>query len=363
MIIGLAIAAVLLLLPRDDGEKKVGDVSEEQTKPDLVLTRAEEILGGMTLEEKVGQMFVVNTANLEYSAGGVILFAADVHSAAQVKTYNANVQANSKYGMLIGTDQEGGIVDRLQNAGVTRFGNMATIGATGDASKAYNVGVTYGKEMKALGFNVDFAPVADVNTNPNNPVIGVRSFGSDAGLVSKMVAAEVKGLQENGVAATLKHFPGHGDTSTDSHTGAVSVQSDLARLRAVELLPFKAGIDAGADMVLSAHIKLPNVDSSGLPATMSKKILTDILRGELEFDGVIITDSLGMGAISNYYSTEQVVMNCVSAGVDMMLMPVNYVAAHGALLKYVQDGKISEDRIDESVLRILNLKLKLGALK
>jgi beta-N-acetylhexosaminidase len=348
-------------------------------------SRAEQILAGMTLEEKIGQMFVVSTADLatgtrgqdveteldevqqanlvRYAPGGVALFDGNIRSAAQLAQYVADLQTNSKYGLLIATDQEGGIVDRLARIGVTRFGNMATIGASGDVTQAYHVGATYGREMKALGLNVDFAPVADVNTNPRNPVIGVRAFGSDADVVSGMVAEEVKGLQANGVVATLKHFPGHGDTATDTHTGMAVVGNDLARLRLVELVPFRAGIVAGADLVLTAHIKLPNVDPSGLPATMSKVVVTDLLRGELGFSGVVITDALDMAAISDYYTPIEVVTNCVAAGVDILLMPKQYFVMHEAFVQLVRDGTISEERVEESALRIVELKLKYGVME
>lgn len=299
----------------------------------------------------------------KYAPSGIVFFGGNIQNATQVKKYISDLQTNSKYGLFIATDQEGGIVDRLAAAGITRFGNMATIGATKDPSQAYNVGATYGKEMKALGFNIDFAPVADVNTNPKNPVIGVRAFGSDPNLVASMVSQEVKGLQDNGVSATLKHFPGHGDTSTDTHTGIAVVQNDLNRLRQVELVPFKAGITAGADLVLTAHIQLPKIDPSNLPATMSKTIVTDLLRTELGFTGVIITDALDMDAISAYYTPDQVVTNCVNAGIDILLMPKKYFDTYSAFVSLAKSHKITEDRINQSVLRILNLKLKLGVIK
>ena len=373
---GLTVLA-LILWPK---EVQAPAPENSQTSQQNPTTPAEQLLATMTLEEKIGQMFVVSTSILEtsqralddstaitdtqtqnlakYLPGGIIFFADNIESATQTANYIAELQANTKYPLLIATDQEGGIVDRLKNASITHYPNMADIGATNDPSKAYEIGTTYGKEMRALGFNLDFAPVADVNTNPNNPVIGVRSFGSNPNLVANMVANEVKGLQQNNVAATLKHFPGHGDTSTDTHTGLATVQSGLNRLRQVELIPFKSGIATGVDLVLTAHIQLPNVDASNVPATMSKIIVTDLLRNELGFNGIIITDALDMGAIANYYSTTEVVTNCIAAGIDILLMPANYFDAYNTLLQLVQDGTIPESRIDASVLRILNLKFK-----
>lgn len=380
----------LLHQPKQDDKPTAGVVQPPEPAPQP--SRAEQILAGMTLDEKIGQMFVVDTANLEYGTrggntninatdnsvvlsqnqtvnlvkfqpGGVVFFGGNIASKQQIQQYINDLQANSPRGLIIATDQEGGIVDRLSVAGITRYPNMADIGATGDPNQAGVVGTVYGQEMKVLGFNVNFAPVADVNTNPNNPVIGVRAFDSNPNLVASMVAAEVQGLQANGVGATLKHFPGHGDTATDTHTGMAVVESDAERLHSVELVPFKAGIEVGADLVLTAHIKLPNIDPSGLPATMSKIIITDLLRGELGFDGVVITDALDMAAISNYYSSAEVVANCVNAGVDILLMPKNYFEAHEAFLGLVQGGSISEERVNQSVLRILDLKLKLGIIE
>jgi beta-N-acetylhexosaminidase len=260
------------------------------------------------------------------------------------------------------TDQEGGKIDRLSKIGVARFNGMSTIGATGDPQKAYEVGATFGQQMRELGFNVDLAPVADVNTNPNNPIIGPRSFGSDPHLVAKMVAQEVKGLQDNNISATLKHFPGHGDTSTDTHKTATILNKTLDELKTIELIPFEAGISAGADLVLAAHITLPQIDPTSLPATMSKIIITDLLRNDLGFKGVVITDALDMAAITNYYSDEEIILNCINAGIDLLLMPKDFSSAYDTLLKLINEDKISESRLDESVLRILELKEKRGLL-
>jgi Beta-glucosidase-related glycosidases len=360
------------------------DVPVSQHEDLKSTSKAEQILTEMTLEEKIGQMFMVDTADLEhgtrtsdnelslneaqkanlaqYGLGGVIFFAGNIQSAEQVQSYINELQANSKYPLLVSTDQEGGSVDRLANAGITHFGNMADIGATGDPDNAYQVGATYGKEMRNLGFNVNLAPIADINTNPNNPVIGVRSFGNDASLVAKMVASEVRGLQDNNISAALKHFPGHGDTSADTHTGMATIDHDINRLREIELVPFKSGIEADAGMVLAAHIKLPNVDAEDIPASMSKTLIADILRGEMGYNGVVITDALDMGAIAQYYTNEQVVEKCIEAGVDILLMPVNYFEAYETLLNLVNSGTVPQSRIDESVLRILNLKLKFNVM-
>jgi len=336
------------------------------------------VMASMTIEEKVGQLFMIDTDALEhgvraddrqlgisqaqtdnlqrYGPGGIIMFGGNVASASQIAQYVADLQAASPIPLLIAADEEGGTVSRLTAAGVDEFPDMAVIGATGDPGKARQVGETIGRQMAALGFNVDLAPVADVNTNPANPVIGDRAFGSDPALVAAMVAAEVEGLQIE-VSATLKHFPGHGDTGSDSHTGLASVAHDLDRLRAVELVPFAAGIEAGAHLILTAHVSAPAIDPSGVPATMSRALLTDVLRGELGFEGLIVTDALDMAAIQDYYSVEDIVTGCIDAGVDILLVPHDFHAAYDTFVALVQSGRISEERVDESLRRILSLKL------
>jgi beta-N-acetylhexosaminidase len=355
------------------GERAARNDPSDDIPPDLIGA----ILDTMTVEEKVGQMFMVDTSALEagvrgsdgqlgvspaqadhlarYGPGGVIFFGGNVADAGQVSRYIADLQAASPIPLFVAVDQEGGDVERLGAAGVTSYPSMRAIGASGDPVLARGVGETLGREMSALGFTVDLAPVADVDTNPANPVIGDRSFGPDPALVAAMVAAEVDGLQPE-VSAALKHFPGHGDTATDSHTGLPIVGHDLDRLRAVELVPFKAGIDAGADFVLTAHIAMPAIDPSGAPATMSRTIVTDVLRGELGFEGIVITDSLGMGAV-DAMPIEELVRRCVDAGVDMLLMPTDFFAARDALVRLVESGRIGEERVDESVRRIVALKL------
>jgi beta-N-acetylhexosaminidase len=380
---GLALAAGLAW--KFDGKTAERENTANTPAAPPEQSRAEEIVAGMTLEEKIGQMFLVDTDALgtgyrqagigktdteidkgqiggldKYRPGGVVMFGGNVESAEQITQYNADLQSSSKYPLFIAADQEGGIVSRLTAAGVAKTENMSEVASD---ERAYEIGKTFAIGMRGLGFNVDFAPVADVNTNPDNPVIGVRSFGSDASVVAGRAASEVKGLQENGVAATLKHFPGHGDTNTDSHTRLPTVAADIARLNTVELVPFRAGIAAGAKFVLTAHIRMPNVDASGVPATMSKVLLTDILRNKLGFKGIIITDALDMGAIQNHYTPKEIVRNCVGAGADILLMPKYFYRTYDAFTRLVEEGAIREDRIDESVLRIVQTKLDLGLME
>lgn len=354
----------------------------ELTEEELLDMRAQEILGVMTLDEKIYQLFFVtpklltgeeNVTELsdlmketlnKKPVGGIVLFKENIISKEQVKSLNSDIAQNAKFGILISVDEEGGSVARLGNAniGFLSLPHMEEIGASGDVSKAYEVGDSLAKNLKELNFNMDFAPVADILTNKENTVVKKRSFGSDANLVSEMVAAEVKGFFDNDIICSLKHFPGHGNTEADSHKGMAVSNCDLETLRERELIPFKAGIEAGAETVMVGHISLPNIIGDDTPATLSPLIVTDLLRQELGFKGVIITDSMQMGAVADYYTPEEAAVKALLAGNDMILMPTDLDRAYSGILTAVQNGEISEDRIDESVRRILILKLKKSSL-
>lgn len=345
-----------------------------------------ETIASMTLNEKVGQLFLcdpgmlcdaweTSTANQtllnnvkKYNPAGFVFFKPNIKTPDQTKRFIAALQSSSKVKLIISVDEEGGTVSRIGSNPDMNFKlqpAMSVIGKTGDTKKAYQVGSELGSGLRGLGFNMDFAPVADVNTNPKNPVIGTRSFGSDPNLVAGMVAEEVKGLQDNGVSAVLKHFPGHGDSSTDSHTGAVSLTHNKTRLNTVEFVPFKSGITAGADAVMVSHIALPNVTGSSEPATISSKIVNGILRGDLSFDGLVVTDSLSMGAVSKYYALPDFCVKSIQAGCDLLLLQSDtskgstinqFDSAYNAVLTAVKNGSISEDRLNQSVRRILRVK-------
>ena len=354
----------------------------EPTEEELLDMRAQELLGAMTLDEKIYQLFFVtpklltgeeNVTELsdlmketlnKKPVGGIVLFKENVISKEQVKSLNSDIAQNAKFGILISVDEEGGSVARLGNAniGFPSFSHMEEIGASGDVNKAYEVGSSLAQSLKELNFNMDFAPVADVLTNKENTVVKKRSFGSDEKLVSDMVAAEVKGFLHNAVICSLKHFPGHGNTEADSHKGMAVSNCDLETLREREFAPFKAGIEAGAETVMVGHISLPNIIGDDTPATLSPTIVTDLLRQELNFKGVIITDSMQMGAVADYYTPEEAAVKALLAGNDMILMPTDLDRAFNGILTAVQNGEISEDRIDESVRRILILKLKKSSL-
>lgn len=349
-------------------------------------------LKAMSLEEKVGQLFTVyaygrtadtadpadvaknqethgvnNAAELiaAYKVGGIIYFAwsNNVASPAQITGLSNGLQAASTADgepLLIATDQEHGLVVRI-TAPATQLPGAMALGATHDPGAAYDAAVISGTELRAMGLNVNFAPDADVNVNPANPVIGVRSFGSDAEHVAGLAAAQVEGYQARGdLAATVKHFPGHGDTEDDSHTDLPQIDHTYEEWQEVDAPPFRAAIDAGAGLIMSAHIQFPALDPTLTPATLSKPILTGLLREELGYDGVIVTDSLAMEGVREGYGDDRIPVLALQAGIDMLLMPVDLDLAYNAVLAAVAAGELHEARIDESVTRILGLKYRLG---
>ncbi len=244
-------------------------------------------------------------------------------------------------------------MSRLKKAGVTPISPMGELKTEEEAQSA---GRTLGKELKELGFNVDFAPVADVLVNSKNTEIGDRSFGSDAEKVSKMVGAFVPAIEGEGVSAVLKHFPGHGSTSVNSHTGYSESKRTLSELRECEFKAFSAGIEAGADFVMVSHMTAVNAVKEKTPSSLSKEIITDMLKGELGFEGIVITDALDMGAVTDSYGSGEAAVMAVEAGADMLLMPQNLGEAYDALLAAVKSGRITKERIDESVRKILTQK-------
>ena len=248
-------------------------------------------------------------------------------------------------------------MSRVADSGIAvdKVGTMAEIGATGDAQNAYEAGVTIGSYLKGLGFNLDFAPVADVLINADNTTIGDRSFGTDAGVVAQMVPSLVTGIEEEGVSSCLKHFPGLGDTTEDTHNGMVITERTLEDFQTVEFPVFKAGIDAGADFVMVSHVSAPALTGDNTPASLSGTVI-GILRNDLGFDGIVITDALNMTAITDYYTAEEAAVKAIQGGADMLLMPEDFKAAYTGLLQAVQEGTISEERINESLRRIYRVK-------
>ena len=350
------------------------EVTEEE-KPSLV----DETLAGMTLHEKVCQMMFVTPEELtgedgvtvagdatrqaleNYPVGGIVYFAKNLESQDQVKEMIDNSQKYSSIGLFVATDEEGGVVNRLMDTvGTTYIGSMYYYKDDGDET-AYENAYTIANDMSALGFNLDFAPVADVWSNPDNTVIGERAYSDDYAQAAELVGNAVKGFNDGGVMCTLKHFPGHGDTAEDSHYSSAYVHRTKEEIMADEMQPFRSGIEAGAEFVMVGHLIVPDIDE--VPATLSYKIATGILRDELKFEGVVITDSFEMESIADNYSVDDAVVMSVKAGMDMILQPKDMASAVNSIEQAVADGELSEDRIDESVRRILTLKESCGLLK
>ena len=351
---------------------------------ETVVRTTKDVLGKMSLREKVGQLFIVRPEALaensnaetapatdrvddavisrieEYPVGGIALFSRNITSAEQLPMFISDLQSSSKYPLFIAVDEEGGRVARIANSDfftVASYKSMEDIGKAGDASKAEEVGRQIGFYLKELGFNLDFAPVADTNTNPQNIVIGDRSYGSDPALVARMVSAQLDGMHDSGIMGTLKHFPGHGDTKDDTHSGYVSIEKTWDELKECELVPFITALPK-ADMVMVSHITAVNVTSDKLPTSMSETMITGKLRNELGYDGVIITDAMAMGAVADNYTSAEAAVTAVKAGVDIVLMPQNLDEAFNGVINAVTDGEISMERLDESVMRILKLKAR-----
>lgn len=337
----------------------------------------EQTLASMTLDEKIGQLIIPAVVGMfmsqdsevfqqirrdvtEFHVGGYHMLGEVniLHEPAGVALLINHLQEMAKVPLWITADFEGGV--GLRYIGATRLPRAMAMGATGNPEMAYQAGRIAAEEARALGVQVNFYPVADVNNNARNPIINIRSFGGDPGAVSTMVRAYIRGSQEHGVMATAKHFPGHGDTSTDSHLELPVVDVDRARLDSIELPPFRAAIDEGVGGVMSAHIALPQIVPEKLPATLSPKMLTQVLRGELKFNGVIFTDAMNMQGIAAHYPEGEAAVRAVKAGADIVLYPPSVEKAFGALKHAVESGEIKESRIDESVKRILTAKMRLG---
>ena len=377
------------------------------SESERVSALAQQILDDMSLEQKLCQMLMpslyvrgrerktgaplteldARTGEIlqKYDFGGIILFNQNITGTVQVTKLihdiqNTSISGQGKIPLLIGVDQEGGNVFRLET-GCWMPGNML-LGATDNPELAQKAAALIGSEVKAVGFNVNFAPSADVNNNPSNPVIGLRSFSSNQDITSKMVVASLEGYKDAGIISALKHFPGHGDTNTDTHVGLSIIQKTYDELKNLELVPFKEGIDAGAQMVMTAHIQFPKIEDETyssisthkdiyLPATLSHKMITDILRGDLGFDGVVTTDAMDMGAITKHFSPVDAATLAINAGIDILLMAgdistenqINKIESLiSSLIAKVEEGAIQEKTIDEAVLRILKLKIKNGIL-
>ncbi len=361
-------------IQEEDGDEAAAEVAENDMSDEV-----EKILSEMTLEEKIYQMFVLNPEQLtgvgqvtsagertrssleKYPVGGILYFGPNIQDPEQTKNMLAAVR---DYGMEIEglplflcVDEEGGRIARI--AGNSSFSVQKTkpMAQIADAEEAYEAGNVIGSYLSELGFNVDFAPDSDVLTNPDNAVIGDRSFGSDAGVVAEYSGKYLEGLHNNEMLGVYKHFPGHGATSGDTHTGFAGTDKTLEEMMEVELLPFSKAQSDGADMVMVSHISVPEILGDNTPCSLSHYMITDVLRNMLGYEGLIITDAMNMSAITANYTNEEAAVLAVNAGVDLILTPGDFKVYHAVILKKVRDGEISEERIDDSVRRIISKKI------
>lgn len=371
----LTLSACTLVVTKPIDEENLPTPKPQEAEPPLV----DKVLSSMSTEEKIYQLFFVTPEALTdmgqvtaagektknalsaHPVGGVIYFAPNFKDRTQTIEMLSNIQSYSKIPLFLGVDEEGGRVARLSTntaMEVPHLPPMATIGASDDTGLAYDAGRQIGDALYKLGFNMDFAPVADVLIHPNNTEIGDRSFSADPKQNAAMVYAFTQGIQETGVAATLKHFPGHGATVNNSHLGRTESARTLEEMRTSELLPFISGIEAGADFIMVSHLTATQI--SDKPCTLSSEIMTDLLRTELGYEGIIITDSMQMGAITDSYTSGEAAVMALTAGADMILMPLHLTNAVQGVMEAVQNGTISEESLNEKVSRILSVKEKLG---
>lgn len=351
------------------------------------------IMQQMTLREKVGQLFIIRPDALDlsqtteqikdfsadgvtelssamvdvlddYPVGGIVMFGKNISTPGQITEFISSLQNASSTPLFMAVDEEGGLVSRLANNAafdVQKYTSAAAVGENGDTTAAMDMGVTIGTYLRQYGFNLDFAPVADVNSNPKNTVIGNRAFSSDANIAANMAKAMAEGLKQRQIIPTFKHFPGHGDTAEDSHNGiAVSCKSK-EEMKSCEWLPYESLTIR--DCVMVGHIATPEITGNLTPASMSYEIVNGILRVQLNFEGVVITDSLEMGAITDEYTAAEAAVNAIEAGCDILLCPDDLQKTFEAVMEAVENGTISEERINESVYRILLLKQTYGLLK
>lgn len=378
------------IVPEDSKEiikKETGKIEKKETsnetdteQEDATVDISGKYLSEMTLEQKVAQLFIVTPEALtgienvtaageatyaalkQYPVGGLVYFDHNLQSYEQVSSMLHTIQQYSTeiagLPLFLTVDEEGGSVARISGRifGIDEIEDMAVIGDSQDYNRAQETGAYIGGYLSDLGFNMDFAPCADVLTNPENTVVTFRSFGSDADVVADMVKIQLNELEEKGIFGVPKHFPGHGATSEDSHDGYAYIYKTQEELDTEEWIPFKKAIENNVRFIMVGHIVCPQITGDEVPASMSHKMVTEILRGTLGFDGLVVTDALNMGAIMTNYSPDTAAVNAVLAGVDLLLMPTDFPSAYQGVLNAVYNGEISEDRINESVRKIIQVK-------
>lgn len=376
----LMLAVCGFCLGNRTGDTKNGtDIAQDAVNEVLLEKQEEELLAAMSLEQKIAQMFIVTPESLTdganvttadgamragmqlYPVGGLVYFSKNLTDAGQTKEMLRCTQEFSLeiqgLPLFLCVDEEGGRVARIGNNKGFDVPKVGPMGNIASKEAAHEAGSKVGRYLRELGFNLDFAPDADVLTNNKNTVIGNRSFGSDAQTVLQYARAYSDGLHENGVLSTFKHFPGHGATEADTHEGFAYTDKTYEELMQAELLPFAGAGEAGIDCVMVSHIAVPNITRDNVPCTLSYRMTGEILRGDLGYDGIIVTDAMNMGAVTQNYSSDEAAVAAVKAGVDMILMPEDFHLAVQGVRNAVQNGEISEERIDESVRRIIKVKL------
>lgn len=345
-------------------------LSEEEQQRILMEERVAQWICSMTLEQKVAQLFIVEKGIGidfdEYPVAGFIYFRSDLEEPEQTKELLTSAMNKSmnllNLPIFNAVDEEGGIVTRIAGRdafGVNNPGNMADLGEKGDSALIRNTMAYLGSNIKKLGFNVDFAPVADVRSTVSSSDVVNRAFSDNPNLTAEMVKAAIDGLHGVGVCSTAKHFPGLGDTSIDTHENRAITDKSLEELMENDLIPFKAAINAGTEFIMVGHASAVNVDPDGLPSSISKTIIIDVLRNQLGYEGIVITDAMNMGAIANYYSSGEAAVKAILAGADIVLMPYNFYGAYEGIMEAINGGEISEERINESLERILSVKYTL----
>ena len=351
------------------------EVVPEPTWEEKLELLVDDRIAGMSLEDKVAGLFVVTPEGItgvstavkagegtraaleKYAVGGIVYFTKNMRTEEQLKSMIENSQLYARYPLFMAVDEEGGSVSRIAESGLAeRVDSARVIGQTGDTGKAYQAGTTIGSYLSSFGFNLDFAPVADLDNIANSTMAG-RAYGSQAEAVSGFVTSMIQGLEEQNISACMKHFPGLGSTTQDTHDGLAVSNRTAEEFRTEEFAVFKAGIDAGVDFIMVGHMAAPSLAGDNTPSSMSSVIITDILRTELGFSGVIITDAMNMSAISQYYESDQAAITALKAGCDMILMPDDFEQAYTGVLQAVRDGVISEERVNDSLRRIYRIKL------
>lgn len=392
-IIEKSVAEEALKLLQDQAAKKAAAQFEEEQKSEeqvgneevpspkeVIALEVQSLVMSMTLEEKVAGLFLITPEQLtgvgkvvqagpstkealaQYPIGGLIYSSENVQSKDQLVEMIGNTNEFSKYPLFVGIREEGGENSQLAGKidGLPEVENMSDIGAGGDMNKAMEAGAIIGGYLAPLGFNMNLAPIADVLTDSGNTYIGKRSFGKDASIVSQMVASQVEGMQAAGVSGALLHFPGMGGGEGDPEKGSSLIEKSLEEIKGENLLPFQAGIEAGADFVVVANVKVPSLTEEEVPASLSSEVIQNLLRGELGFDGIVVTSPLNQKAITSEYSSSEAALMAIYGGADMIMMPADFKEAYTGVLEAVNSGRITQERLNESLFRIFELKYKDG---